>query len=161
CNQRFVGKIGAVKYHDWIQHEMAANRPEDEFVRAVLTAGGGNYGNPPAGFYRRLRDPQSPREEVAHVFLGVRPQCARFHNHPGERWTQDDYYGLAAFFARVQYRDGPFFAQIYDKEETVYADRQAELINPRTGQRVAPKFLGGPAPTVAPHEDRRAVFARW
>ena len=55
--------------------------------------------------------------------MGVRMQCAKCHNHPGENWTQDDYYGFAAFFARVQYRDGPFFIQIYDKEETVLAKR--------------------------------------
>src|SRR5207245_8385822 len=107
CNQRFVGKIGAVKYHEWIREAMLGNMPEDELVRTVLTASGGNYGNPPAGFYRRLRDPQTSAEEVAQLFLGVRLQCARCHNHPGERWTQEDYYGLAAFFARVRFHNGP------------------------------------------------------
>src|SRR5437870_3628523 len=71
CNQRFVGKIGAHKYHQWIRHAMASNMPEDAFVRTILTASGGNYGNPPAGFYRRLRDPLARGEEVAQLFLGV------------------------------------------------------------------------------------------
>jgi hypothetical protein len=84
CNQRFVGKIGAVKYHEWIHQAILANMPEDEFIRTILTSGGGNYGNPPAGFYRRLRDPQVRAEEVAQLFLGVRLQCARCHNHPGD-----------------------------------------------------------------------------
>src|SRR5216684_4356795 len=100
------------------RQDILDNMPEDEFVRRIVTAGGGNYGYPPAGFYRRLRDPLVRAEEVAQLFLGVRLQCARCHNHPGEHWTQDDYYGLAAFFARLQYRNGPFFIEIYDKEET-------------------------------------------
>src|SRR5581483_8133807 len=132
-NQRFVGKIGAVKYHRWVREQIAANVPEDELARRVLTAAGGNYSNPPAGFYRRLRDPQTRAEEVSQLFLGVRVGCARCHNHPGERWTQDDYYGLAAFFARLQYKDGPFFVQLYDTEETVLPLRDGEVTQPRTG----------------------------
>ena len=100
-------------------------------------------------------------EEVAQLFLGVRMQCAKCHNHPGEAWTQDDYYGLAAFFARVQYRDGPYFVQIYDKEETVIPLREGEMTHPRTDKDVAPKFLGGPVAVVAPNQDRRAVLADW
>jgi hypothetical protein len=161
CNQRFVGKIGAVKYHEWIREAMLSNLPEDELVRTILTASGGNYGNPPAGFYRRLRDPLSAAEEIAQLFLGVRVQCARCHNHPGEHWTQDDYYGLAAFFARVRFRNGPFFVHQYDKEETVYSTRDAELRQPRTAAVVKPHFLGGPEVEIPVGEDRRAVFARW
>ncbi len=161
CNQRFVGKNGAYKYHEWIRQQIAMNVPEDELAREVLTASGGNYGRPAASFYRRVRDPQSRAEEVAQLFLGVRVQCAKCHNHPGESITQDDYYGLAAFFARLGYRNGPYFVQIYDKEETVYATHTGELSHPRTGQPVAPKFLGGPAPTVPADADRREVFAQW
>jgi hypothetical protein len=160
-NQRFVGKIGAVKYHRWVREQVAANVPEDEFARRVLTAAGGNYSNPPAGFYRRLRNPETRAEEVSQLFLGVRIGCAKCHNHPGERWTQDDYYGLAAFFARLRYRDGPFFIQQYDKEETVIPLREGEVTQPRTGRVMAPKYLGGPAADVAPGEDRREAFARW
>ncbi len=159
-NQRFVGKIGAIKYHQWVRGQMGANVPEDEFARTILTAAGGNYSNPPAGFFRRLRDPMLRGEEVAQLFLGVRMQCAKCHNHPGENWTQDDYYGLAAFFNRVQYRDGPFFVQIYDKEETVWTRRDGELTHPRTGAIARPKFPGGPE--LGPEEaDRRGTFAAW
>lgn len=161
CNQRFVGKIGAVKYHEWIRQAILDNMPEDELARRILTAGGGNYGYPPAGFYRRLRDPLVRAEEVAQLFLGVRLQCARCHNHPGERWTQDDYYGLAAFFARLKYRNGPFFIEIYDKEETVFPTRQGEVVQPRTGQTVPPKFLGDSVPSIPPQVDRREILARW
>jgi len=95
------------------------------------------------------------------LFLGVRIGCARCHNHPVERWTQDDYYGLAAFFARVRYRNGPFFIQIYDKEETVFESRQGEVVHPRTGQTVPPRFLGGEVTVLGAHEDRREALARW
>jgi hypothetical protein len=160
-NQRFVGKIGAVKYHQWVRGMIAANVPEDEFARTIITAAGGNYSNPPAGFFRRLRDPMLRGEEVAQLFLGVRIQCAKCHNHPGENWTQDDYYGLAAFFARVQYRDGPFFIQVYDKEETVWTRRDAEVKHPRTGSVVTPKFPGEPTPDLSPEADRRGALAEW
>src|SRR5437763_14215273 len=126
---------------------------EAEFAGAVLTGLGGNYGHPAVGYYRRLRDPEVRAEETAQLFLGVRLQCARCHNHPGERWTQDDYHGLAAFFARIRYRDGPFFIQKYDKEETVYLARSGEVVHPRTGQVLPPRFLGGPVAEVGPHED--------
>lgn len=161
CNQRFVGKIGAIKYHAWIRDAIATNVPEDEFVRSILTASGGNYSSPAAGFFRRIRDPQFRAEETAQLFLGVRMQCAKCHNHPGERWTQNDYYGLAAFFARVGYKDGPFFIQIYDKEETVFPLRTGELKHPRTGNRVPPKFLGGAEPEIPESGDRRHVLAAW
>jgi hypothetical protein len=161
CNQRFVGIRGAVKYREWIHHAVADNMPEDEFARAILTARGGNYSHPPASFYRRIRDPLVRAEEISQLFLGVRIQCAKCHNHPGERWTQDDYYGLAAFFARIHYRDGPFFEQIYNKEETVYSTRSGEVVQPRTGQVMPPKFLGGAVATLRPDEDRVDVFARW
>jgi hypothetical protein len=160
-NQRFVGVTGAAKYHRWVRGMMAANVPEDVFARAVLTAAGGNYATPPAGFYRRLRNPQDRAEEIAQLFLGVRVQCARCHNHPGENWTQDDYYGVAAFFARVKYRDGPFFNHLYDKEETVLTPHDGELAHPRTGAAVAPKFPGGPAADPGPGADRRGAFAAW
>jgi hypothetical protein len=161
CNQRFVGKTGAIKYHAWIRHQMAANVPEDVFAQRLLTASGGNYGNPPAGFYRLPRTPEDRGEQVAQVFLGVRIGCARCHNHPGERWTQDDYYGLAACFARLRYRDGPFFNHIYDKEETVVPTRSGELRHGRTGEVARPQPLGSSPLALADGDDRRQAFARW
>src|SRR5207245_9626922 len=116
----------------------------------ILPATGGNYGRPAAGFYRRLRDPQARAEEVAQLFLGVRMQCAKCHNHPGESITQDDYFGMAAFFARIAYRDGPFFIQKYDKEETVIATRAGELRDPRTRRTASPQVLAHPPQSIPP-----------
>lgn len=168
CNQRFVGKSGAIKYHAWVRHHMSVNTPHDEFVRTILTAAGANYTNPPAGFWRRMRvggigkmDPLLAAEEVSQLFMGVRIQCARCHNHPGEKWTQDDYYSLAAFFPRVQFKQGPFYSQRYDQENTIYLDDSSEVTHPRTEQTAQPKFPDGPVADVTASEDRRSVFATW
>ncbi len=71
-------------------------------VRELLTASGSTFANPPANYYRIARDPQNLAETTAQLFFGIRMQCAKCHNHPFERWTQDDYYSMAAFFARVR-----------------------------------------------------------
>jgi hypothetical protein len=161
CNNRFVGLAGAHKYRQWIRDAVASNRPFDEWVREIITATGPNYSQPAAGFYRRIRDPDSRVETVAQLFLGVRVQCARCHNHPSERWTQDDYYGLAAFFSRIRYKDTENFVGIYNKEETVYLDRSGEVTHPRTAQVVPPKFLGGDIASISGDADRRRSLADW
>jgi hypothetical protein len=169
CNRRFAGKAGAPKYHLWIRHAIATNLPEDEFVRQILTAGGPNYSAPAATFWRRLRvgairpeiDPLMAAEEVSQLFLGVRIQCARCHNHPQERWTQEDFFGLAAFFTRLRFKDGPFFNNRYDKEEAVYLAKPLELKHPRTGEDVLPKVLDGQPQRFDEHDDPRVAFANW
>ncbi|MCI0460518.1 MAG: DUF1553 domain-containing protein [Gemmataceae bacterium] len=161
CNNRFVGQRGAYSYRQWIWEHVNANVPFDRFVRSLITASGPNYSEPPASFYRRIRNPETRVEAVSHLFLGVRIGCARCHNHPAERWTQDDYYGLAAFFSRVRYRNGPFFLGIYNKEETVWLDREGEVVHPRTGQAVKPRLLGGPEVKIVEGRDRREALARW
>ena len=128
CNNRFVGQRGAYAYRDWIWSCVNANMPFDEFTRAIITASGPNYSHPAASFYRRIRDPQSRVEAVSQLFLGVRIGCARCHNHPAERWTQDDYYGLAAFFGRVARKNLNFGL------EAVYLRSSGDVRHPVTGR---------------------------
>src|SRR5262249_61507609 len=88
-----------------IRVRLTQNKPYDQFVRAILTAKGDFVGpdaQPPVGWYNVLRTPQALVDDTAQVFLGTRLQCAQCHHHPYEKWSQDDYWGLAAFFARVQ-----------------------------------------------------------
>ncbi len=168
-NQRFTGVWGAMKYHAWIRAAMAENIPEDVFVRAILTAGGPNYENPPASFWRRMRvggigtevDAELAAEEVSQLFLGIRIQCARCHNHPGERWTQDDFHGLAAFFKRLKFKQGEYFNHSYDKEDVVYLLDKGDIQHPRTGAIVPPTLLDAGPATIGPDEDRRIAFANW
>jgi hypothetical protein len=168
-NQRFTGKFGAMKYHAWIRAAMAENVPEDVFVRALLTASGPNYEHPPASFWRRMRvggigkdvDAELAAEEISQLFLGIRIQCARCHNHPAERWTQDDFHGLAAFFKRLKFKQGDYFNHTYDKEDVVYLTDLGEALHPRTGVVVPPTLLDGGPATIAADEDRRVPFAHW
>ena len=161
CNQRFVGLKGAYSYHRWIRDQVAANVPFDTFARTIITAKGSNYTNPPASFYRRLRNPEEAAETVSQLFLGVRMQCAKCHNHVSERWTQNDYYGLAAFFSQVRFKDGPQAYELYDKEETVYLFPSADLKHPRSGATMRPKPLLAPPSVVPPGNDRRDALADW
>jgi hypothetical protein len=161
CNQRFVGLKGAYSYHRWVRDQVASNVPFDRFARSIVTAKGSNYTNPPASFYRRLRSPEEAAEAVSQIFLGVRMQCARCHNHVAERWTQDDYYGLAAFFSQVRFKNGPQAYAQYNKEETVYLRYDAEVSHPRSGAVMSPKPPLGPVARVAPGADRREALADW
>src|SRR5262249_44270266 len=87
------------------------------------------------------------------------------HNHPFERWTQDDYYSMSAWFARVKQRKDPLEPganpQAKDGAEYIYLDRSGEITQPRTGKTMAPKFMGGAIPALAPGKDRREVLATW
>jgi hypothetical protein len=93
---------GAHNYRRFLAETFFQNRPFDQFVGELLTSTGDTMMNPAANYYRIARDPLDSAETTAQLFLGVRMQCAKCHNHPFERWTQDDYYGFAAFFARVK-----------------------------------------------------------
>ena len=155
CNQRFTGVKGAISFHRWIRDQIAFNTPLDQFARTILTAKGPNFTYPPASFYRRIRSPEDAVETVSQVFMGVRVGCAKCHNHVAERWTQDDYYGMAAFFSQVKYKNGPQnFAQ-YNKEETVYLVPDSEVRQPRTGAVMKPRPLGEGPVEVKGDADRR------
>ena len=98
---------GVYVFQDWLRRHVANNDGFDVIVKQLLTADGETFSNPPANYYRIARDPQNLAETTAQLFCGVRMQCAKCHNHPFERWTQDDYYSFAAFFARVGRKKDP------------------------------------------------------
>jgi hypothetical protein len=164
-NRKTIQLKGTHVYQRWLGERIAKNIPFDQIVRELLTATGNTFANPAANYYRVARDPQSLAETTAQLFFGIRMQCAKCHNHPFERWTQDDYYSMAAFFARVKQKKdavetgtGP---QGIDGAELVYLDRGGDVVQPRTGKVMAPKFMGGAVATIPPGKDRRAVFADW
>lgn len=99
--ERTLDPKGAQLYREWIRNSIATGKPFDEVVRELLTGTGSTYANPPASYYRRTRAADELAETTAQVFMGTRMLCARCHNHPFERWKQDDYYTLASFFSRV------------------------------------------------------------
>jgi hypothetical protein len=155
-NRKAIQEKGVHVFQRWIRDSLVSDKPFDQFVRELLVAEGNSYRNPAVNYYRVSRDPQNSVETTAQLFMGVRIQCAKCHNHPFEKWTQNDYYGLAAFFARVKYKPGQ-----EPTEEVVYVDRAGEVTQPRTGQQMAPKFLGGGIAEVAAGQDRRTALAQW
>lgn len=154
---------GTQVFHDWLLRHISKNTPFDQMTHELLTGAGSTFSNPPANYYRIARDPTSLAETTAQLFFGVRMQCAKCHNHPFERWTQDDYYSTAAFFSQVKVKNDFLEPDPKKKEgaEFVYLTRAGEVVQPRRGAVIAPKFLGGPIPKIAPEVDRRKVLADW
>jgi len=151
-----VSNKSAYLYATWLTEQLAKNVPLDKIVRDLIAANGGTLHNPPATFYQVERDTLKMAENVAQVFCGIRTQCAQCHNHPFDRWTMDDYYSFAAFFAQVGRKTGE------DYRETIIFNRGGGEVRHPVGNRVmAPKFLGGPVPNIPPGKDRREVLADW
>ncbi len=142
-------------YYDWLQERIAKNVPVNEWVQELLGASGGTFKSPATNYYQSETDILKVSENVAQVFMGMRTQCAQCHNHPFDRWTQDDYYGFAAFFSQIGRKgaDDP-------REQIVYNSRGGEVTHPVKRVVMRPKFLGGEVPELK-GEDRRKVMARW
>ena len=120
-NRKYLGEKGAYEFREWIRDSIAPNKPYDRMVRELLTARGSSYENPAANFFRVTRDPKPTMEKTTQVFLGVRMVCAQCHDHPFERWTQNQYYEMAAFFSAVGLRPG------YEVGEEIIFDQRAGL----------------------------------
>jgi hypothetical protein len=151
---------GTARFAGWIRDCIAANMPYDRFVAELLTASGSQEKNPPTLWYRTVRNTQDYVESVAQAFLGVRIQCAQCHHHPSERWSQDDYYGLAAVFARVGRKGGYIDVEV-PTSETIFTDDDGEVVHPRTGRVMKPRPLGGPDFPLSRYDDPRRSLARW
>ena len=100
-NRKFLGTEGSADFRNWIRTEVASNTPYDEFARKIITASGSNKVNPPASYYKVLREPTEIMENTTQLFLATRFNCNKCHDHPFERWTQDQYYETTAYFAQV------------------------------------------------------------
>ena len=153
-------RTGTAFFAAWIRDSIAANKPYDQFVAEILTATGSQDEVPPALWYRSVRTTQDYVESVAQAFLGIRIQCAQCHRHPAERWTQGDYYSLAAVFARVG-RKGGFADAEVPTSETIFVKNSGTVTHPRTGEAMRPRPPGGPDFDLEPYEDPRRAFARW
>ena len=156
---------GSYGMQAWLRGHFLKNTPMDKIVQEVITANGNSYSNPPANYYRIAKDPTALAETTAQLFLGVRMQCAKCHNHPFERWSQDDYYGMAAWFARVRTKPEPTIGAKPPggavTAEVIFTARDGEVNQPRTGKQMKPRYIGTGDADVKPGEDRRAVLAVW
>lgn len=153
---KLLGDDGVYKYHRWVENAFQDNMPYDQFAQHLLTASGSTLANPPANFYRTANDMNESVENISQVFLGARLQCAKCHNHPFEHWTQDNYYGLGAFFQRVQRRSTQRPGEMF----IWYADA-GEVTQPRTGQQMKPWLPERGSIETEAGFDRRLAFAEW
>jgi hypothetical protein len=144
-------------FHSWIRDSLLANTPYDVIVGNLLAATGEIATNPAVAWLKRVKDPKQQLEDVAQLFLGVRMQCAQCHHHPFERWGQQDYYSLAAFFSQIGRK-----LSSTPEEETIFHKRGiAQAENKKTRQQVRPAGLGSGPFEIAPEEDPRLRLAEW
>jgi WD40 repeat protein/mono/diheme cytochrome c family protein len=170
-NRKFLAVDGAVAFRKWIREQVTNNLPYDQFARTIMTASGSNRTSPAASYFKILRDPAATMENTTQLFLGVRFNCNKCHDHPFERWTQDQYYQTSAYFAQVGLKEDPeskgrrvggtdveapkpMWEEVYDKSE-------GEIVHDRTKKVTAPKFPY-PTPHATPEKSsRRQEFASW
>jgi hypothetical protein len=147
---------GASAYRVWLRTHLRDNTPFDAVVRELLTASGPGHEVGPANYFRISRTPLDLAEMTGQLFLGSRLQCARCHDHPHDSWTQEEFAGLAAFFAQVK-----LTPQKKPNSEAVGIGAASEVTVPGKKQAFAARFPGGPVAQFAPGEDRRVALAKW
>src|SRR5262245_29185682 len=156
---------GTFAFHDWIRQQMAADTPYGEFVRGVLAANGDERKNPPTVWFKEIEKPENFVDDVSQVFLGQRLACANCHHHPYEKWSQDDYWGLAAFYARVGIKNVQVPGFDPNRGPTVYqaifTKTNGNVQNKRTGKPAEPKPLDGDPMAVTPGDDPRQKLVDW
>lgn len=154
---RQMGHSGVLKFHRWIKQSVASNQPYDQFAREILLASGSTLSNPAGNFYRTGSNTSDIMESTSQLFLGTRIGCAKCHNHPYERWTQDHYYGLSAFFHRVSTRQTG-----RGDEAVIWMRREGEVNHPVSGKPVSPWLPAAKNQDfVAQATDRRQAFTKW
>jgi len=147
-DEKVLDVKGVRVFHHWIQRSFAEDKPLDNFVSEILEAKGSSYSNPETNFYRALRTPEVRAEAVAQVFLGLRLQCAKCHNHPYDHWTQEDYHRFASFFSKLDYnisvnnKRDKLDNKEFVGEQFVVINRAGVLLDPKNGNPLEPRFLG-------------------
>lgn len=158
-SRKFLGEKGVYGFREWIRDSIASNKPYDALVRELLTSRGSSYDEPAANYFRVTREAKPTMEKTTQVFLGVRMVCAQCHDHPFERWTQNQYYQMSAFFSAVGLRAG------YEVGEEIVFDQRAdyEMKHPKDGRVVKPEFLiASTRPVAIPSDSRRRdALAEW
>jgi hypothetical protein len=152
-----ISERGVHSFHRYLVRMVSEDRPVTELARDLLTGSGNTLNKPGANFFRVARTPEEAAETAAQLFMGVRVQCAKCHNHPFESITQTDYYGLAAFFAQVQFKGTQFGLD----DEIVYLQPGREVQNPITRRPQPPIAFGTKPGSLRPDDDRRQAFADW
>jgi hypothetical protein len=164
-NNQPMRAYGTFAFHSWIRESIAADKPYDQFVREILGAVGDETKCPPVVWYKDLRTPDQFVDDAAQLFLGVRMACAQCHHHPYEKWSQDDYWGLAAFFGRVGRKVTPIpglpAQGLQNQRQVIFTLMKGNVINKRTGQAAPMRPLDGVPMDVGAGDDPRQRLADW
>jgi WD40 repeat protein len=171
CNSKFLGSEGAELFRDWIRKQVEENTPYDKFAQEILTASGSNRENPAASYWKIVRTPTEAMENTTHLFLATRFNCNKCHDHPFERWTQDQYYHLAAYFAQVSLKEDPksegkkiggtSVESAKPLYETVSDVNEGDVKHDRTGKISPPEFPYEAKCSMKEKEPRRGQLADW
>ncbi|MBI1313228.1 DUF1553 domain-containing protein [bacterium] len=148
-------------YYKWIRNEVAENTPWDEFVRKIVTSTGSSIENGATNFFALHQDPENMAENVSQAFMGLSIACAKCHNHPLEKWTNNQYYAFANLFSRIRAKGWGGDVRSGDGVRTLYVVPAGELVQPRTGRPQPPTPLDGDPVAFDAREDRREHVAAW
>jgi hypothetical protein len=155
---------GTFAFHGWIRNAIANDMPYDKFVRAIVAASGDETQTPPTVWYKELTNVENFVDDLSQVFLGQRIACAQCHHHPYEKWSQDDYWGLAAFFGRVgrknvQIPGGAGGQQA--QRQVIFNKSTGTVLNKRNNQPAKIQPLDGQPMDIAAEDDPRQHLADW
>ena len=160
-NRTQLQEKGMWSFHNWVRAQVRDNAPIDSFVREIVTAEGSTFLDGPANFFQIGRGFEEWSETTTQLFLGVRIGCAKCHHHPFEKWSQDDYYGMAAFFTRIGTKTSQEFG-LFGRETVIFIRAAGEATHPRKRTVVKPMPLDGDSKTSYDDEfDRRKKLADW
>jgi hypothetical protein len=148
-------------YYDWLREQVERNTPWDVLARLVVTAKGESTKEGAVNFYSVHQEPETMAENVSQAFLSLSIGCAKCHNHPLEKWTNDQYYSFANLFARVRAKGWGGDSRNGDGKRTVYVEPRGDLIQPRTGKPQPPAPLDGRPIAADSVDDRREQLADW
>ncbi|MCH9790941.1 MAG: DUF1549 and DUF1553 domain-containing protein, partial [Planctomycetes bacterium] len=160
-NGELIRPAPVKKYHEWIKSHVKNNTPWDQMVRELITAQGSSVENGATNFYALHQDPESMTENVSQAFLGLSIECAKCHNHPLEKWTNNQYYAMANFFSRVRAKGWGGATGSGDGIRTLFVATEGDLVQPLTGKPQPPTPLDGTPIDINAPEDRRIYLANW
>jgi len=161
-NTQRVGVKPVYLLDDWIRQKFQANTPWDEFVKELLSATGSTHQYGPVAIIRDKREPADMAEFVSQLFLGVRLGCAKCHHHPSEKWSQDDYYSMAAFFGSMKRKGQGISAPISGEPEFWWFEPGGTVKHPVSEAVMAPRVPDGKEfAEIADTRDPRSVLADW
>ncbi len=170
-NSKFLGTEGASGLRAWIKQQVSDNTPYDRFAYRIVTATGSNKDNPPAAYYKTVRTPEELVENTTHLFLATRFNCNKCHDHPFEKWTMDQYYETASYFAQIDLKGDPqakgatIGGTAVEGAKPLYEivgdKKDGDVLHLRTNKPVAPKVPFDAELVSKTASTRRDQFATW